>query len=373
MKNFNAKKILMVVTADVLLFAVLLLGFAWFHHVKPKSVPESKLSFMSGAQTPAPNSEPTARATEPPATPEPTATITASPEPGSTYTPTEIPTETPAETPTPAPSPVNTNGLLKGKFAEKFTDGEIIYTDEAYRSANVCIEVSDHEIKVESAPGSNYFVPAHYYLADIYIQDITSLRCAISQSSNNKDRVEDLCNQNNGILATSGDYFIFHSSGLVIRNGELYRDALHPDQDVCVLYQDGTMETYLKGQINLDYIYGKMPYHAWSFGPRLLEEGQPMTVFNTSVETWNPRCAIGYYEPGHYCLVVVDGRQEPDYSYGLRMYELSKLMYDLGCTEAYNLDGGMTAMMAYKGEIISKPAGGGRQNCDIVYVAEPLE
>ena len=55
------------------------------------------------------------------------------------------------------------------------------------------------------------------------------------------------------------------------------------------------------------------------------------------------------------------------------MYELSKLMYDLGCTEAYNLDGGMTAMMAYKGEIISKPAGGGRQNCDIVYVAEPLE
>ncbi len=51
----------------------------------------------------------------------------------------------------------------------------------------------------------------------------------------------------------------------------------------------------------------------------------------------------------------------------------SKLMKQLGCTEAYNLDGGMTAMMAYGTELYSRqPCGGGRQNCDIVYVAEPL-
>lgn len=81
--------------------------------------------------------------------------------------------------------------------------------------------------------------------------------------------------------------------------------------------------------------------------------------------------AIGYYEPGHYCLVVVDGRQR-GYSLGLEMTELSKLMKQLGCTEAYNLDGGMTAMMAYGTELYSQPCGGGRQNCDIVYVAEPL-
>ena len=96
-----------------------------------------------------------------------------------------------------------------------------------------------------------------------------------------------------------------------------------------------------------------------------------MTEFNTSVATWNPRCAIGYYEPGHYCLVVVDGRQR-GYSLGLEMTELSKLMKQLGCAEAYNLDGGMTAMMAYGTELYSQPCGGGRQNCDIVYVAEPL-
>ena len=69
--------------------------------------------------------------------------------------------------------------------------------------------------------------------------------------------------------------------------------------------------------------------------------------------------------------MLVDGR-DTEYSLGLEMGELSKLMYELGCTEAYNLDGGMTAMMAYKGDLISHPCGGGRKNCDIVYVAEPL-
>ena len=66
----------------------------------------------------------------------------------------------------------------------------------------------------------------------------------------------------------------------------------------------------------------------------------------------------------------MDGRQE-GYSYGLLMQDLSKLMYDLGCTEAYNLDGGMTAMMAFRGELFSRPCGGGRKNCDILYIGEP--
>ena len=172
-------------------------------------------------------------------------------------------------------------------------------------------------------------------------------------------------------VAASGDFFVFKRSGLAIRNGQVYREELNRSQDVCVIYSDGTMATYFAGSVDLDSIYAKNPYHAFSFGPKLLNNGEPMTEFNTSVATWNPRCAIGYYEPGHYCLVVVDGRQR-GYSLGLEMTELSKLMKQLGCTEAYNLDGGMTAMMAYGTELYSQPCGGGRQNCDIVYVAEPL-
>ncbi|MBR5948848.1 MAG: phosphodiester glycosidase family protein [Clostridia bacterium] len=309
MRNFNAKKILIVITADILCFAVLLLGFAWFHHAKPKKLTPSGTSFLMSTPLPTQSATPTPPVSQVPNTPEQTQPAPSETAPAESVQPgidaTDAPTSAPTDAPTAVPTAVPANGLLKGKYADKFTSGEIIYTDTVYRSSNVCIEISEHAVKVE-------YVPVHYFVADIYIQDITSLRCAVSESGNNKDRVEDLANQNGGIVATNGDYFLFHSSGLAIRNGQLLRDRLHPDQDVCVLYQDGTMETYLKGQVNLESIYSRAPYHAWSFGPRLLENGQPMTQFNTSVETWNPRCAIGYYEPGHYCLVLVDGRQEPD-------------------------------------------------------------
>jgi exopolysaccharide biosynthesis protein len=69
--------------------------------------------------------------------------------------------------------------------------------------------------------------------------------------------------------------------------------------------------------------------------------------------------------------VVVDGRQHA--SAGLEMWELSQLMYDLGCVEAFNLDGGSTSIMTYGNEFYSSPAygGRGRHNPDFLYIYEP--
>ncbi len=63
-------------------------------------------------------------------------------------------------------------------------------------------------------------------------------------------------------------------------------------------------------------------YQAWGFGPMLLDEnGQTMTEFHSSVNVRNPRTAIGYFAPGHYCFVVVDGRSSE--SRGVTTAELS--------------------------------------------------
>ena len=96
---------------------------------------------------------------------------------------------------------------------------------------------------------------------------------------------------------------------------------------------------------------------------------QPMESFNSSVTSVNPRSAVGYYEPGHYCFVVVDGRQK-GYSKGMTMSELSQLFFDLGCTVAYNLDGGKSAEMVFMGETVSQPFEGGRSTSDILYIAD---
>jgi hypothetical protein len=92
----------------------------------------------------------------------------------------------------------------------------------------------------------------------------------------------------------------------------------------------------------------------------------------------NPRSVIGYYEPGHYCFVQVDGRGtksklEPGKkNKGLTLANLSKFMEELGCKAAYNLDGGKTSQLYFNGSVISTPENGGRKLGDIVLVREPL-
>ncbi len=64
----------------------------------------------------------------------------------------------------------------------------------------------------------------------------------------------------------------------------------------------------------------------------------------------HPRTAIGIDRNGiEMWLVVVDGRQK-DYSEGMSLHELGRLMLDLGCWSAINMDGGGSSIMAVAGK-----------------------
>ena len=111
-------------------------------------------------------------------------------------------------------------------------------------------------------------------------------------------------------------------------------------------------------------------WQAWTFGPALLDtDGSVLTNFSSTsrIISANPRTAIGYYEPGHYCMVVVDGRGE---SAGITLPQLSQLFSDLGCKAAYNLDGGNSSIMVWQDEIINQPSGGGRESSDALLITE---
>ncbi|HOO27432.1 MAG TPA: phosphodiester glycosidase family protein [Lachnospiraceae bacterium] len=117
----------------------------------------------------------------------------------------------------------------------------------------------------------------------------------------------------------------------------------------------------------------KGAYQAWTFGPALLnDDGTAITDFSgisKRMENKNPRSAIGYYEPGHYCLVLVDGRSK-GYSCGMTMEELSELFEELGCSTAYNLDGGKSSVMTFQDEIVNQPYEGGRESSDCILIKE---
>lgn len=278
---------------------------------------------------------------------------------GPSPTPTPVPTATPTPSPVPTPS-----GLLGGRY-EGFSYEGVVETEDSYRSENISIQVYSVS---DSTTYDDYIV---YYVADIHIQNVELLRTE-PYGKNFKSQefgiVKKTAERVNAILACSGDYYV-HNKGLLIRNGELYRN-MKGRFDICVLYRDGTMRTFLPREYEKDEIIASDPWQVWSFGPALINnDGTPRRVFDSSaIASRNPRCMIGYYEPGHYALVLVDGRQSK-YSMGLTLKDLAQLAYDLGFKVAYNLDGGRSAIMCWRGEHYNRPQGGGRSISDIIYIA----
>ncbi len=268
--------------------------------------------------------------------------------------------EPPAENTTPN-TPVDDS--MGAKFAENFT-ATVVKTHNSYSSPNISLTVE----KRTQGGGDDLIT---YYVADIYIRTIECFQTALAENTYGKGISEpflDIVTDNNAVLAVSGDYYGRHY-GPVIRNGVLYRDAAGSG-DVCVLYKDGTMKTFAKGTFNAQSEMASGAWQAWCFGPALLtDEGTAMTRFNSSLTPKHPRCAIGYYEPGHYTLVLVDGRQD-NYSAGMTLTELSALFESMGCAVAYNLDGGRSAQMAYDGELVNLPYLNGRDVSDIVLIGE---
>lgn len=252
------------------------------------------------------------------------------------------------------------------KFADKFTD-TVVSTENSYTSSDISITVN----KYTQGSGGNIVT---YYVADIYVADITRLQSGFADNTYGIGYTDDVLGMDeslNAILAINGDYYGNGGNGVVIRNGEVYRSTTS-DSDVCVLYYDGTMKTYSADEFDVNQAIADGAYQAWSFGPELLDEnGNSMTSFNADghVQDYNPRSGIGYYEPGHYCLVVVDGRQS-GYSVGMTLDQFSDLFEELGCTAAYNLDGGKSSEMTFNDAYVNQPADGGREVSDSIILKE---
>lgn len=321
---------------DILITGILLLVFALFHHVIPASEPTvgKELPTVSQNQL----------VMEPISTPTLQPSVSMEAEPTAT--------------------PIIYEGQFGGLFEDKFTDGEPIWTENSYTGKNISVTID----KI------NYSGDANYFVADIYVRDLKYLRAAFAGNgefiSGKSDEVKNMAAENNGILAISGDYCGFSSrAGYIVRNGLLYRDKAW--EDVCVLYQDGEMVTYENNEFDLETMSQRGIWQIWSFGPMLLDDGNVMEKFNSRLNPQNPRTAIGYFEPGHYCFVVVEGRIGNVNGFSTK--EMSQLMYDLGCKAAYNLDGGGTAAMVFNGELLNVQADGGRGCSDIIYVTDTWE
>jgi large repetitive protein len=100
---------------------------------------------------------------------------------------------------------------------------------------------------------------------------------------------------------------------------------------------------------------------AISGGPALVRHGkrerlnvpQSQSYQSSTMLERHPRAAVGW-NGTYFFLVEVDGRQK-GLSAGMTLDELAKLLADLGCEEAMNLDGGGSAELWYDGQVRNSP------------------
>jgi hypothetical protein len=219
-----------------------------------------------------------------------------------------------------------------------------------------------------------------YFVADVVVSNASDLRTAFADNAFGTNIEEDpsaIAERVGAVFAINGDYYGFRDTGIIIRNGVIYRDE--GERTGLAVFTNGTMEVYDETQTTAEELVASGVWNTWSFGPALLDDGEVVEGIDTvevdryigkrSMQGSQPRTAVGMIDENHYVFVVVDGRST-GYSRGMTLIELAELFQDLGCTVAYNLDGGGSATMYFYGELVNNPLGEGdeRGTSDILYV-----
>lgn len=247
-------------------------------------------------------------------------------------------------------------------------DAEAVSTD-SYQADGVSITLTEKRV-----------YDTQVYIADIQLDDPSELLSGLADNSfgrNLSQKTSELAESLGAVLAINGDYYGFRDTGYVMRNGYLYRSTARSgsgNEDL-VVYSDGSMEIIDESEVTAEELKAKGAVQIYSFGPGLISDGTVAVTAGDEVDqsmSSNPRTAIGMVEPGHYIMVVSDGRT--DESAGLSLAQLAEVMQEAGCTEAYNLDGGGSTTMWFNGEIVNNPTGGRGSNeravSDIVYIGK---
>lgn len=167
------------------------------------------------------------------------------------------------------------------------------------------------------------------------------------------------------VVAVNSDYAHLRKQqkarmGIIIRDGEVLSERTKanfatgfPNLDTLALLPDGDMQVFLSNELKAKDYLEMGAYDVLAFGPYLIKDGELNTKglkkYGTSAA---PRTAVGMVEPGHYFLMMLEGRHNQAKGAGVSW--LAERLLEKGCTVGFNLDGGQTSCMVFMGKQISK-------------------
>lgn len=160
-----------------------------------------------------------------------------------------------------------------------------------------------------------------------------------------------------GVVGINGDYFSYHSDGIVVRNGVTLRERPNKGRDTLIIDENGDF-TILHPTSKDNYAaFDKKVIHAFCFGPGLVIDGEPLTDLKTVMLDCGKgrktqRIVIGQTGPLEYLILTCEGPENKD-SVGMDLLQMAQLCKDMGMINAYNLDGGSSCTVVLNNQKIN--------------------
>ena len=147
------------------------------------------------------------------------------------------------------------------------------------------------------------------------------------------------------------------TAGILVRNGEIVysrtnrKNRSFPNYDTLALMPDGGMQVYWSNELTAREYLDLGADDVLAFGPWLIRDGElNRTALNKFGTGSAPRTAVGMAEKGHYFAIMTEGRNSRSRGTSIRF--CGERLLEMGCTLAFNLDGGQSSAMVFMGRQI---------------------
>ena len=247
------------------------------------------------------------------------------------------------------------------------------YTEDSYQDASITVTMEKQKTD-----------EAVINIARVRIADPSQLRTAVT-SKGRTNKISTMARKANAILAIGGEYFSSDEGGLIVRMGKVQQGRKSPykTRDLLAIDSKGDFHILIRSKTNKEFnsqlktlTESYELVNVFDFGPALIVDGAKCELpadYSFNLTHREPRCAIGQTGELEYVLVVIDSFKRDGKS-GFTGEELAQLMLDLGCTQAYNLDGGNSCLMVFHGQNYSdKSFDAERSVSDIIYFATAVD
>lgn len=232
----------------------------------------------------------------------------------------------------------------------------------------------DPSIQVTIETGREF--NTNYWLARISIKHPSQLRTTSADGFDGTRVVagKTLVRRMQAVFAINGDYFSYRNDGYLIRQGVQYRDLARGARDVLLIDAMGDFHIVLSATPEDIAPFRELSIiNSFNFGPALVVGQEKMTGFldnDDAALLGRQRMGLAQVKKGELSYIALACTGPKWGNSGWTLEQFAEMMHRLGVENAYNLDGGNSTMMMFRGDYVNRiNEETMRQISDIIYFA----